>query len=169
MMFTLEDISPSTEHMLQKAHEEHSKNPFVWFIMGVETILKNSMNLTLNHKKDHIVFHGAPHSSMKTLGVVIRQDGYGYNAPMFYRRATRAAVCKLYHKIFDTQGGEIDTADWQEWARIKGRINYAELCRFASDAGYDGADPTVQKRFFKPLEVQFAAAKEVQRAASQGA
>lgn len=165
MCFTLEDISPSTEHMLQKAHEAHSKNPFVWFIMGVETILKNSMGLELNHKKDHIVFYRSPHASMKTLGIVIRQDGFGYDAPMLYRRKTRAAVCNLYHKVFDQQGGKIEYDDKKEWACIVGRIMYMNAVRAESDDGHDGFDPLIQEKFFKPLEVHFGAAAEVQRTA----
>ena len=165
LVFTLEKIDQDTERMLRKSKETGSKNPFVWFGMGVETILKNSMGLTLNHKKDNIVFRDSPHKSFRALGIVIRQDGKGYNASNHFRKNTRAGICALYHKIFDDQGGKIEDDDYKKWAELKGSIRYMNACRRPSDEGYDGDDPVIQERYYKPLEAHFDAAREIRCAA----
>lgn len=167
MLFTLEHVSDEMEEMLQKTHESHSKNPFVWFLMGVETIIKNTLGLELNHMKDRCVFRGAPHSSPRQLGIVIRQDGKGYNASRRYRQNTRAAVCNLYHKVFMVQGGEIQYDDWKQWAKVVGCIRYMNSCRARSDEGFDGNDPVIQDKYFKPLEIHFDAARQLQSTAKQ--
>ena len=150
MQFSLVDAKPEVLEALRKSKGQ-SKNPYLWFLYGVEKILYETLGLHLNHKKDHIIFRGAkvkPH----ILGVCFRQDGHGYNAVPKLRRTTRARVCNLYRKIFNTQNGVAGYDDKKEWASIKGTIRYMDMVRSYSDEGYDSVDPKIQPKFFCKLE-----------------
>lgn len=133
-----------------------SKNPFVWFLYGVDTILQNTLNMRLNHKKDHVIFRGSK-CKPYILGICLRQDGNGYNAERRFRKETRAGICNFWHKIFDDQKGAITDADYAMWAHLKGRVQYCDLVRSVSDEGYDTCDPVIQSKYFNPLERLFDA------------
>ena len=133
-----------------------SKNPFVWFLYGVDTILQNTLNMRLNHKKDHVIFRGSK-CKPYILGICIRQDGEGYNAERRFRKETRAGVCNFWHKIYEDQKGAITDADYAMWAHLKGRVQYCDLVRSASNDGFDTCDPVVQAKYFNPLERLFNA------------
>ena len=132
-----------------------SKNPFVWFLFGVDTILKSNVGMHLNHKKDHCIFRGSFCKPL-ILGITIRQDGHGYNAAKRFRMETRAAVCNFYHKVFDQQEGVHEDADILRWMQIKGQVNYADRCRMTSDDGYNDDDPVIQPKYYNPLERKFS-------------
>jgi len=128
-----------------------SKNPYLWFLYGVEKILKETLNLNLNHKKDHIIYRGEkvkPH----ILGVCIRQDGNGYNATPKYRRTTRARICNLYNKVVKDQNGKPEYDDFKEWASVKGAVRYMDGVRAYSEPTYDGNDPKIQPKYWCKLE-----------------
>lgn len=162
MVFSLESVTPEVEAMLQRTKEQGSQNPFVPFLYGVEKILSETLDLHLNHKKDHIIFNRSV-TPQNILGITIRQDGCGYNADKKLRRRARAATCSLYRKVFDKQRGRVTKADRQEWSVVKGLVTYCNQVRAASDDGYNGFDPVIQESFYKPLEVHFEHTKRVRR------
>ena len=128
-----------------------SKNPYLWFLFGVEKILKETLGLRLNHEKDHIIFRGSickPH----VLGVCIRQDGVGYNAINKLRRTTRARVFNLHKKVFLQQNGCADDVDKLEWMCIKGSVNYMDYVRSFSEPPYNSIDPKIQSTYYSELE-----------------
>ena len=169
LTFSLENVTPETEAMLQRTKEEGSHNPFVPFLYGVEKILTETLGLHLNHKKDHIIFNKSV-TPQSILGITIRQDGHGYNADRTLRRRARAATCNLFRKVFDLQNGEIKGEDQHQWSVAKGMVTYCNDVRKASDpeAKYSGFDPIIQEELYKPLEAHFAAAKELRHIARQG-
>jgi hypothetical protein len=132
------------------AERYRSKNPFLWFLYGVDTILKNNVGMHLNHKKDHIIFRGSKCKPLM-LGITVRQDGRGYNAEKRFRMEARAAVCNLYHKVFDDQKGVVEDQDIRQWMVVKGRVEYADKCRKTSDEGYNTPDPVIQEKYYNPL------------------
>lgn len=143
------------ERTIEAIHEKYrSRNPFLWFLFGVDTILKSNVGMHLNHKKDHIIFRGSRCKPL-ILGITIRQDGHGYNADKRFRMEARAAVCNFYHKIFNDQGGIASEADALEWLKIKGRVEYADKCRKTSDEGYNADDPAIQEKYYNPLARKF--------------
>ena len=170
LVFSLETVTPETEAMLQRTKEEGSHNPFVPFLYGVEKILTETLELKLNHKKDHIIFNKSV-TPQNILGITIRQDGHGYNADRTLRRNARAATCNLFHKVFDLQNGEILDEDKHTWSVTKGMVTYCNNVRKESDPEekYSGFDPMIQQELYKPLEVHFAAARELRQVAGQGA
>lgn len=122
-----------------------------WLLsLGVETILSKSMGLHLNPKKTHCILRGK-RTKPQVLGVIVRQDGFGYNAPKKFRLDTRAAVYNLYHKI-EKQNGMVFDEDKLEWNIICGRAQFMKYVRSYSDAGYDCFDPFIQSELFNSLE-----------------
>lgn len=170
MVFSLETVTPETEEMLQRTKEKGSHNPFVPFLYGVEKILNETLGLKLKHKKDHIIFNKSV-TPQSILGITIRQDGHGYNADKTLRRNARAATCNMFRKVFETQNGEIKDEDLLSWSVVKGMVSYCNNVRKESDPEekYSGFDPVIQEELYKPLEVQFAAARELRRPAGQSA
>jgi len=160
MQFSLEVVTPKTERMLKKTKEAGSHNPYVWFLYGVEKILKETVDLELNHKKDHIYFNKSV-APQQVLGIVTRQDGFGYNAARKLRMRARAAACNLYHKVLVEQKGVINYDDWHNWSVLKGLVDYSNSIRKLSLAGYDNFDPCIQQKYWQPLEVHFAAARNI--------
>jgi hypothetical protein len=147
----------------EKVMEKYrSKNPFVWFLYGVDTILQNTVNMRLNHKKDHVIFRGSK-CKPYILGICIRQDGNGYNAERRFRAETRAGICNLWHKIFKDQKGVIQDTDYALWLHLKGRVMYCDNVRRASDEGYTTTDPVIQEKYYNPLERLFNTYEELQR------
>lgn len=139
------------ENAVEKVAEKYrSKNPYLWFLYGVDAILKNNVAMHLNHKKDHIIFRGSKCKPL-ILGITIRQDGHGYNADKRFRMEARAAVCNLYHKVFSDQKGVAEDMDIRMWQIIKGRVEYADRCRKPSDEGYNTVDPVIQDKYYNPL------------------
>ena len=170
MQFTLEEVTPKTEEFLRRTKEHGSHDPYVWFLYGVEKILKETLGLTLNHKKDHTIFNHSV-TPQSVLGITTCQDGLGYNAAKRLRKRARAGVANLYHKVFDQQGGVPTDEDKKKWAQVKGQVCYCNMVRKASDPEHSGFDPCIQQNYYQALEVQFGAKREekkVRRTARKG-
>ena len=155
MTFSIRETTPEILKSLRREeNNRNSNNPYMWFLHGVDTILKMTMGLRLNHKKDHVIFRGSkckPH----ILGICIRQDGKGYNAIRKFRNNTRAGICNLYHKVIVNQHGKIEYDDWHMWASLCGRIRYMRDCRLPSDEDCNGFDPAIQLKYYQPLKELF--------------
>ena len=160
MQFSLERVTSKTERMLRRTKEAGSHNPYVWFLHGVDKILKEATGLQLNHKKDHIYFNKSV-APQQVLGIVTRQDGFGYNATRKLRKRARAMACNLYYKVLVTQQGRIDYDDWHVWSVLKGLVEYSNSIRRLSDGKHSSFDPCVQQKYYQPLEAHFAAARNV--------
>lgn len=148
------DPDAPTQEEKQEEAKRRSKNPYLWFLYGVEKILTESLGLHLNHEKDHIIFKGSnckPH----ILGICIRHDGRGYNAIKKMRYNTRARVFNLYHKVFDSQNGQTTYDDLKEWASISGSIQYMDYIRSLSDPECNDVDPKIQTKYYCKLEEIF--------------
>ena len=128
-------------------------NPYMDIFYGIETILKNKLGLVLKHKKDHIIWKNS-RTKPQVLGVVIRSDNKGYNAPKKLRLKTRAIIHQLAKKI-EKQHGKTKPADWGKWAEAKGAIMYMDYVRSFSDAESATADPIIQEKYFNYLESVF--------------
>jgi len=170
LTFSVRECDPKVLDALRKneAKDSPSKNPFLWFLYGVDKILQMTVDLHLNHKKDHVIFRGSK-CKPYILGVCVRQDGEGYNAERRFRENTRAGICNLYHRVFDGREKPTTYDDWLEWKTLEGRVRYADLCRSRSNPGFDFCDPVIQEKFYEPLQRKFNAADRIFGTAQTGA
>lgn len=133
--------------------EKRVRNPYMDIFYGIETILKNKLGLKLKHSKDHIIWRRS-RTKPQVLGVIIREDGKGYNAPKKMRLNARAAVHNLAKKL-KAQRGKPTPADWSSWAEIKGTIQYMDYVRSYSNKECATADTFIQERYYDYLTSVF--------------
>lgn len=120
---------------------------------AVGKILEEKLGLHLKHSKDHVI-HINSSQKRQVLGVVIRKDGLGYNAPRGLRRKARAMACNLARKLQEANGVPTK-ADYAKWSELVGYVRYFDNLRSYSDAEAAGADPMIQERFWNYLESIF--------------
>lgn len=130
------------------------KNIAVHVFKGTDKLLRETLGIKLKPSKSHVIpYRGR--SKRQILGITIRMDGMGYNAPRKLRRTTRARCCNLYHKL-KAQHGRPGPEDWSEYAQIKGTIQYMDYVRSGSDEQVATADPIIQEKFWNYLEKVFS-------------
>lgn len=142
---------PGTENAKRWEELTQSKeHPFLDIFYGIEAILKDHLSLELKHAKDHVIWRWS-RCKPQMLGIVLRDDNRGYNAPKKRRRKVRAAVHNLAHKIFMQNGVAFDE-DKQQWASVKGSVNNLDWIRsFSPCFDVAGKDPLIQEKFFNYL------------------
>lgn len=128
---------------------------------AVEKILESRLGLHLKHSKDHVI-HIDSGQKRQVLGVVVRKDGLGYNAPRGLRRKARAMACNLARKLQQADGVPTK-ADYAKWAELVGYVRYFDNLRSYGDAEASGADPVIQERHWSYLEGIFGINKKDRR------
>lgn len=140
----MEESEPIKEMM-------NSEEPFSRLFSSIGLILKSHLGLELSKAKCHVIWR---YSTCKTqvLGITIRQDNLGYNAPKHKRRATRAQLHNLHDKVW-SQYGHFQYDDWKEWESVNGSINYCNRVRsYSVDPEVAGFDPFIQMKEYQELE-----------------
>lgn len=123
---------------------------FVDIFYGIEAILKDHLGLELKHTKDHVIWRWS-RCKPQMLGIVLRDDNKGYNAPKRRRRNVRAALHNLAWKVKEN-GDVAYKEDIQQWASIKGSIDNMDWIRsFSPDYNASSADPIIQTKFYNYL------------------
>lgn len=117
---------------------------------SVDALLQRETGVRLNWKKCHVIPYKGK-VKRQVLGICIRLDARGYDAPSKLRRTARAKCCNLYRKL-QAQHGQPDQGDWKTWAELKGTVHYLDYVRSGSDEPVAGADPIIQERFWNYLE-----------------
>lgn len=129
-----------------------------WFFRGVSEILGARLGIRLNRKKNKVIrLHGR--CPRRVLGVVIRKDGAGYNAPRAMRRMARAMLCNLYRKVM-AQGGVAVPGDHLKWMQVRGYAAYFDGLRYGGYGDAGRADPVLQEKFWNYLEVRLGNGKQ---------
>lgn len=122
----------------------------VWRLFhGVEKILSTRLGLHLKHSKNHVI-HLKGKEKRQVLGVVIRKDGKGYNAPKRMRTTARAMLCNLARKV-ESKGGRVFPEDRITWQKIVGYVRYFDNLRSYSDEDCATADPLIQQKYWDYL------------------
>jgi hypothetical protein len=123
---------------------------------GVELITSTHLGLYLNHKKTHIIkMHGS--TKPQITGIVIRQDGLGYNAPRNLRRNIRAAAFNLMMDIRGN-GGRVNDEMFARWRKICGYVRYFDNIRSHGEGEAATADPCIKAEIWDELTDAFARA-----------
>lgn len=143
-VFALEEDAPyATTNGLPK---------YKWFFKGVSSILEGRLGIRLNPKKNHVIRLNG-NGARRVLGVVIRKDGAGYNAPRGMRRMARAMLCNLFRKVCEQNGVPLPD-DFGKWAKIKGYAAYFDGLRYGGHGAAGSSDPILQERFWVYLEIR---------------
>jgi len=148
-----QEIKFLTDDKARKAGNTDKYPSFYQFIIGVETILKKELGLILSKDKTHIIYRMA-RCKPQVLGVILRQDMQGYNAPMRTRQKARAAVHNLWKRITEHHG-VVFPEDWITWPRVKGLVGFLNNCRKCSLPGADTPDPRINFREYNYLKEKF--------------
>ena len=149
LVFSLDDDAPYDDSATDA--DGHKVRPsYKWLFVGVGKILNGILGIELNRRKCHSV-HITSNAKRRVLGIVIRKDGGGYNAPIEMRKMARSMLCNLHWKIRH-QGGVPMPEDFSRWARIKGYAAYFDGLRYGGDGMAGSADPVLQEKYWKYLE-----------------
>lgn len=120
---------------------------------GVELILSTHLGLYLNKEKTHVIrMHGS--TKPQVTGIVIRQDGQGYNAPRKLRRNIRAAAHNLLMEL-RACGSRPTDAMVGKWRRICGYVRYFDNIRSHGEGEAANADPCVKAEVWDELADAF--------------
>lgn len=157
--FSLKPGMPVVREMItigtgEERREVLNRNPYKKIFMGIDKLLRETLGLRLNRRKNHIVLRKGRKKPI-ILGITLRQDNKGYSADKKLRLNTRAAIHKLAMKVRKQRGRPMPE-DHAEWARIYGTINYMDYVRSLSPdpAVATTADPVIQEKHFKYLEAR---------------
>lgn len=139
---------------VESAYEDEAfkLNP-VKIFYGVDKLLRSRLGLRLKPCKNHVVWRDS-RCKRQVLGVTIRKDGKGYNAPVAMRRMVRAMLCNLAHKV-QGNNGVVVPEDWQTWGKITGYVRYFDNLRSYGDGDAASSDPIVQERYWNYLVNKF--------------
>lgn len=108
---------------------------------GIEKILSN-IGLKLKRKKTHQM-HRFGREKRRIIGVTIRQDGNGYDAPRKLRLKGRAIVHNLAKAIKE---GSMDKSEMNAlWVVAKGYVSYMDHLRRDNINGHNTADPFINE------------------------
>ena len=121
----------------------------MYIFKSVDARLYAETGVHLNWKKCHIIPYKGK-VKRQVLGICIRLDGLGYNAPGKLRRTARAMCCNLWRKL-KQQHWRPQDGDWAAWARLKGTVHYLDYVRSGSDDCVAGADSRIQEKFWNDL------------------
>lgn len=136
----------------------HEMKRYTRIIKGVELILSN-LGLELNRKKTHVAFKNGV-ISRRVTGIVIRNDGKGYNAPRKLRNYARVGIHKLYWKV-KTSG--VEDSDKASWRRLKGIVQYLDKVRSISpDIEAQQKDPSIAPGKYNFLQKTFEGGKNAE-------
>lgn len=122
------------------------------FVHIIAEKLQNALGLELSWKKTSFAFMNSPRVPRRMLGITIRKDCLGYNAPRQLRKRTRAAVNNLYWKL---KNGEPKEELWAEYWKVLGMANYCNYVRGKSDMIVGGFDPTINREQYEYIRKEY--------------
>ena len=122
-------------------------------VKAITKLLAKTLGLQVNKKKIQFIRTNSPHSSRRVTGIVIRNDGKGYNAPRGMRETTRCRMCNLARKV-QAAGGKMTDEDRAEMATLVGYIRYMDGIRVhgGGDPEATTADPRIQEKYWNYLK-----------------
>ena len=121
-------------------------------MMTVATMLKDKLDLEISWKKTLCSFSNSPRVPRRIVGVTIRKDGFGYNAPRKLRQRARAALHNLYKAL---QKNEPIEDYWPQYWEAMGLINYCNYLRSKSDMIVSTFDPFINKDEYEFVRKKF--------------
>jgi len=132
---------------------------YKFIFKGIDLILRRELGLHLKSSKNHAIRRKS-RAKKQVLGIVIRGDGQGYNAPRGMRRMVRAMVHNLHAKLTGSRLRPAP-ADYAKWSEILGYIRYMDNIRAHSvSEEASTADPMVNGTEFQELEAKFEKCKK---------
>lgn len=102
----------------------------------------DDLGLELKRVKSHQMFRYG-REKRQIVGVTIRQDGNGYNAPRKLRLRGRALVHNLAKAI--RHGGMGKEEMWALWQKARGYVAYMDHLRRDNKEGFNTADPFIDE------------------------
>lgn len=121
-------------------------------MQGVAGILKENLELEISWKKTLCSFSNSPKVPRRIVGITIRKDGLGYNAPRKLRQRARAAVHGLYSVL---QENEPIEDCWPQYWEAMGLVNYCNYLRSRSDMIASSFDPFINKDEYDFIRKKF--------------
>lgn len=118
----------------------------------ISETLENDLGLALAWKKTSFCYKNSPRVPRRMLGITIRKDSLGYNAPAKMRKNTRAAVNNLYWKL--KEGARKEDL-WPEYWKVMGMVGYCNNVRRNSDLIVSGFDPTINREQYEYIRKEF--------------
>ena len=119
-------------------------------IAAISGILEKECKLKINKKKIHVARIDSPRTARIVTGIVIRNDGLGYNAPKRMRRKARAMCHKLAVKVMG-QNGVFRDEDHVSMLRLVGYVRYFDYIRSGGEGEAATADPKIQEKYWNYL------------------
>lgn len=123
---------------------------------GVDKMLQSNLGIKLSKEKCHTVRINST-TSRRITGVVLRNDGLGFNAPRKLRRKARAMVHNLYKAV---KGDGVIDGRWKKWMETTGLVRYMDYLRSAGEGEAKTADPFIACEEFAFLEGCFGTGSE---------
>ena len=116
-------------------------------VKAVSKLLYKNLGLVINKKKIQFVRTNSPRASRRVTGIVIRNDGKGYNAPRRMRETVRAMTFNLARKV-EAAGGRMTDEDRSKMMTIIGYVRYMDGIRVHGGGTDDAttADPRIQEK-----------------------
>lgn len=112
------------------------------------------MGLRLAREKTQVIYRNSPKVPRRITGVTIRKDGKGYNAPIGFRKITRAKVHDLYNRL---KRGENKDSLRHLYREVLGRVQYCDFCRSASpDEPFNLGDPKIKKHEWEFIRKEYS-------------
>lgn len=111
-------------------------------IHGVAKILNRQLGLRLSYKKTLVSYINSPRVPRRIVGVTVRKDGHGYDAPIGLRKKARAMVHRLYQ---DLQSGMSKESLWHRYREAVGTVQYCDYLRSLNTGGNNTADPKIKE------------------------
>ena len=111
-------------------------------IHGVAKILNRQLGLRLSYKKTLVSYINSPRVPRRIVGVTVRKDGHGYDAPIGLRKKARAMVHRLYQ---DLQSGMSKESLWHRYREAIGTVQYCDYLRSLNTGGNNTADPKIKE------------------------
>lgn len=128
---------------------------------AVSNVLQKQLDLNISWKKTLVSFENSPKVPRRIVGVTIRKDHLGYNAPRKMRKTARAIVHNLYN---DLKKGVPKEDLWPSYWKMIGLVGYSNHLRGQSDFIVSGFDPMINREKFNYVRRSFnyASRSEIQ-------
>jgi len=120
----------------------------------VARVLDKKLDMSLSWEKTLYAFENSPKVPRRILGVTIRKDHLGYNAPKKLRKRARACVHNLYKAL---QEGVPKEELWPQYRQMQGLVGYANYIRKHSDWIVSYFDPCIKKHEYDFVRKEFEA------------
>ena len=135
------------EHIMSEALEKKKA-----LMAAAAKTLEDHLGLTISWKKTLCAYANSPRVPRRILGITIRKDNLGYNAPKFMRRNARALVHNLWKEL---KNGTPKEDLWPLYWKMVGLVGYSNNLRRKSDFIVSGFDPCIEKEKYDYIRKEF--------------